>query len=260
MKLAIAGAAGRMGKLIVKHAFNEGLTIAQAFDIVEVGKDAGEIAGIRKIGVKIEDDIAKLDADVLVDFTNPEACVKNARVASEKGVKLVIGTTGFSKDQREELEKICSKVPSVVSPNFSVGVNAFFKIVEFASSLLQGYDVEVFEIHHRHKKDSPSGTAIRVAEIIRNVLSKKGRSLELKYCRQGIKGEEIGVFGLRGGDVVGEHCVLFFGEGERLEITHRATSRDCFAKGAILAVKWISKVEKPGIYSMFDVLGLGGIW
>lgn len=256
MRLAVAGAAGRMGRLIVKHAVSEGLRVSQAFDIVEVGKDAGEIAGVGKIGVLIENNIENLDADVLVDFTNPEACIKNARVASQKGVKLVIGTTGFSREQREELEKICEKVPSVVSPNFSVGVNAFFKIVEFASSLLQGYDVEVFEIHHRHKKDSPSGTAIRVAEIIRNVFSEKGRKLDLKFCRNEKKGEEIGVFGLRGGDVVGEHTVLFFGDGERVEITHRATSRDCFAKGAILAVKWISKVEKPGIYSMFDVLGL----
>lgn len=256
MRIAVAGSAGRMGKLIVKHAIGEGLKVVQAFDIVEVGKDAGEVAGIGKIGVEIESNIEKLDADVLVDFTNPHACLENARVASNKGVKLVVGTTGFSKEQREELEKICSKVPSVVSPNFSIGVNAFFKIVEFAASLLQSYDVEVFELHHRHKKDAPSGTAIRVAEIVRNVFSEKGRKLELKFCRDSKKGDDIGVFGIRGGDVVGEHTVMFFGEGERVEIVHRATSRDCFAKGAIMAVKWISKVEKPGIYSMFDVLGL----
>ncbi|MFN3384353.1 MAG: 4-hydroxy-tetrahydrodipicolinate reductase [Archaeoglobaceae archaeon] len=256
MRIAVAGSAGRMGRLIVKHAINEGLTIAQAFDIVEVGKDAGEVAGIGKIGVKIENDVGKLNADVLVDFTNPLACLENARVASEKGVKLVIGTTGFSKEQREELEGICSRVPSIVSPNFSVGVNAFFKIVEFAASLLHSYDVEAFELHHKHKKDAPSGTAIRVAEIVREVLAEKGRKLELKFCRDSKKGDDIGVFGIRGGDVVGEHTVMFFGEGERVEIVHRATSRDCFAKGAILAVKWISKVEKPGIYSMLDVLGL----
>uniref|UniRef100_A0A7J2TG54 4-hydroxy-tetrahydrodipicolinate reductase n=1 Tax=Archaeoglobus fulgidus TaxID=2234 RepID=A0A7J2TG54_ARCFL len=257
MKLAVAGSAGRMGRLVVKHAFNEGLKIVQAFDIVEVGKDAGELAGIGSIGVKIESDIEKLDADVLIDFTNPEACLKNARVASQKGVKLVIGTTGFSQEQRKELEEICKKVPSVISPNFSLGVNAFFKIVEYAASLLNEYDVEIFEIHHKHKRDSPSGTAIRVAEIVKKVLADRGKSLDLKFCREGKRGDEIGVFGLRGGDVVGEHFVMFFGDGERVEIIHRATSRDCFARGAIIAAKWISRVEKPGIYSMLDVMGLG---
>lgn len=256
MRIAVAGSAGRMGKLIVKHAIAEGLNVFQAFDVVEVGKDAGEVAGVGKIGVTIENDIEKLNADVLVDFTNPSACLENARVASRKGVKLVIGTTGFSEEQRRELEKICSKVPSVISPNFSIGVNAFFKIVEFASLLLHNYDVEIFELHHKHKKDAPSGTAIKAAEIVKAVFAEKGRKLELKFCRDGKKGDEIGVFGIRGGDVVGEHTVIFFGDGERLEITHRAMSRDCFAKGAILAVKWIAKVERPGIYSMFDLLGL----
>ncbi|MEM0351070.1 MAG: 4-hydroxy-tetrahydrodipicolinate reductase [Archaeoglobaceae archaeon] len=255
MKLAVAGSAGRMGRLVIKNAIKEGLTIAQAFDIVEVGKDAGEIAGIGKIGVKIENDIENLNADVLIDFTNPEACLRNAKVASRKGVKLVIGTTGFSDSQRKELEEICRKVPSVISPNFSLGVNVFFKIVEFASSFLQDYDVEIFEIHHRHKKDAPSGTAIKIAEIIKRVMAEKGRELEIKFFRDGKKGDEIGVFGIRGGDVVGEHTVLFFGEGERIELTHRATSRECFAKGALIAAKWISKVEEPGIYTMFDVLG-----
>ncbi|MEM4541149.1 MAG: 4-hydroxy-tetrahydrodipicolinate reductase [Archaeoglobaceae archaeon] len=254
MKLAIAGAAGRMGRLVVKHAINEGLKVFQAFDVVEVGKDAGELAGVGKIGVLIENDITKLNVDVLVDFTNPEACIKNARIASQKGIKLVIGTTGFSEEQRKELESYCKKVPAVISPNFSVGVNAFFKIVEFASSLLHSYDIEIFEIHHKMKKDAPSGTAIKTAEIIREVLAKKGKILDLKFCREGKRGNEIGVFGIRGGDVVGEHTVLFFGEGERVEITHRATSRDSFAKGAIMAVKWIAGVEKPGIYSMLDVL------
>jgi 4-hydroxy-tetrahydrodipicolinate reductase len=254
MRLAIAGAAGRMGRLVVKHAVNEGLTVSQAFDIVEIGKDAGELAGIGKIGVNIENEIERLDADVLVDFTNPSACIRNARVAAQKGVKLVIGTTGFSEAQKKELEEICSKVPALISPNFSLGVNAFFRIVEFASSLLYDCDVEIFEIHHRMKKDAPSGTAIKTAEIIREILASKGKKLELKFCREAKRGEEIGVFGLRGGDVVGEHTVLFFGDGERVEITHRATSRDCFAKGAVIAVKWISKVSIPGIYSMLNVL------
>ncbi|MCS7118793.1 MAG: 4-hydroxy-tetrahydrodipicolinate reductase [Archaeoglobaceae archaeon] len=256
MKLAISGSAGRMGKLVVKHAINKNLKLVQAFDVVHVGKDVGEVAGIGNVGVKIENDIEKLNADVLIDFTTPEACLKNAKVAALKGIKIVIGTTGFNEKERKELEEICRKVPSIISPNFSIGVNVFFKIVEFTASLLNNYDVEIFEIHHRHKKDSPSGTAIRIAEIIREVLARKGKDLEMIFYRKGKKGEDLGIFGLRGGDVVGEHTVLFFGEGERVELTHRATSRDCFAMGALIAAEWISKVDKPGIYSMIDVIGL----
>ncbi len=257
MRLAVTGASGRMGRLIIKKAFEEGLNIVQAFDIVNIGKDAGEVAGIGNIGVTIQSDINKLDADVLIDFTTPEAAVENARVASEKGVKLVIGTTGYNEEQRKKLEEYCSRVPSVVSPNFSIGVNVLFKIVEFASNYLYNTDVEIVEIHHRHKRDSPSGTAIKLAEIIKEVFKSKGKDLTLKFSREGIspKGDEIGVFGIRGGDVIGEHTVFFFGDGERIEITHRALSRECFASGAILAAKWIAKVEKPGIYSMMDVLG-----
>ncbi len=258
MRIAVAGASGRMGKLIVKKAVEEGLSIVQAFDIVNVGRDAGEVAGIGKIGIVIQNDINRLDADILIDFTTPEAAIENARVASEKGVKLVIGTTGYNEEQRKKLEKYCSRVPSVISPNFSIGVNVLFKIVEFAANYLYNTDVEIVEIHHRHKRDSPSGTAIRLAEIIKEVFKTKGRELDLKFSREGIspRGNEIGVFGVRGGDVIGEHTVFFFGDGERIEITHRALSRECFASGAILAAKWIAKVEKPGIYTMRDVLGL----
>ncbi len=257
MRLAVSGAAGRMGRLVIKKAVESGINVVQAFDIVNVGKDAGELAGVGKIGVQIQDDISKLDADVLVDFTNPEAALQNAKVASEKGVKLVIGTTGFTEEQRKELYEYCSKVPSVVSPNFSVGVNVFWKVVEFAARYLYDCDVEIVELHHRHKKDSPSGTALKVAEIVKNVFAEKGRELEIKLCREGIspRGEEIGVFGIRGGDVVGEHTVFFFGNSERIEITHRAMSRECFAAGAITAVKWIEKVDEPGLYTMSDVLG-----
>ncbi|MCS7122071.1 MAG: 4-hydroxy-tetrahydrodipicolinate reductase [Archaeoglobaceae archaeon] len=251
MRIAIAGAAGRMGRLVIKKAIEESLQISQAFDIVRVGEDAGEVAGIKKIGVPISNKIEELDSDILIDFTNPEAALKNAKVAASKKVKIVMGTTGFNELQRKELYETCSKVPSVVSPNFSVGVNVFFKIVEFAAKHLKDYDVEIVEIHHKHKRDSPSGTAIRLAEIINQVSKKR----ELKFFRLGQRGDEIGIFGVRGGDVVGEHTVFFFGSGERIEIIHRATSRDAFAEGAIRAAKWIFKVEKPGIYTMFDVLG-----
>ncbi len=257
MNLAVSGAAGRMGRLVVRKAVEAGIRVAQAFDIVEVGRDAGELAGVGKIGVPIQDDISKLDADVLIDFTNAEAALINARVAAEKGVRIVMGTTGFSEEQRRELEECCRKVPSVISPNFSVGVNVFWKVVEFAAGFLYDCDVEIVEIHHRHKKDAPSGTALRVAELIRKLMSEKGKKVDIKRCRQGLdpRGDEIGVFGVRGGDVVGEHTVYFFGSGERLEITHRATSRECFASGAIMAAQWIAKINEPGLYTMDDVLG-----
>ncbi len=257
MQIAVAGAAGRMGSLIIKKAIENGINVSQAFDIVKVGLDVGEVAGVGSIGVRIEDDISNLDSDILVDFTTPEASIKNAKFASEKGVKLVIGTTGFNELQQKKLLEYCEKVPTVISPNFSVGVNVFWKIAEFAAKYLYEYDIEIMEIHHKYKKDSPSGTALKVAEIIKKIVSEKSKDLELKFCRHGIspRSNEIGVFGIRGGDVVGEHTVYFFGSGERIEITHRALSRECFANGAIIAVKWINNIEKPGVYSMNDVLG-----
>nr|WP_202320219.1 4-hydroxy-tetrahydrodipicolinate reductase [Archaeoglobus neptunius] len=257
MKVAVSGAAGRMGRLVVKNAFEKGLDIAQAFDIREVGKDAGELAGIGKIGVSIQDDITRLDADVLIDFTIAEAAIKNAEVAAEKGVKIVIGTTGFTDEQKKRLEKLSERIPMIVSPNFSLGVNVFWKIVEFAANFLSEWDTEIVELHHRHKRDAPSGTAMRLAEILKVVKKAKGEDVNIKTCREGIapRGKEIGVFGVRGGDVVGEHTVFFFGNGERVEITHRAMSRECFASGAVEAAKWLFNVSNPGLYTMNDVLG-----
>ncbi len=254
MRVAVCGAAGRMGRLVVKKAVESGLDVVQAFDVVEVGKDAGELAGIGKIGVPIQGDISKLDADVMIDFTVADAAVENARIAAEKGVKIVMGTTGFTEEERKELEELSRKVPFILSPNFSLGVNVFFKVVEYAASFLSDFDVEIVEMHHKHKRDSPSGTALRVAEILRSAM---GRSLDIKTCREGLspRGNEIGVFGVRGGDVVGEHTVFFFGNGERIEITHRATNRECFASGAVKAALWLANVDKPGLYSMADVLG-----
>ncbi len=256
-RVAVAGAAGRMGRLIAKNVVEDGeLELAQAFDVREIGKDAGELAGIGRTGVSIthaSEMESKLEADVLVDFTVASAAVENAEVASRKGVKFVIGTTGFSKEQRRKLEDCCKKVPAVVSPNFSIGVNVFWKLLERAASLLP-YDVEILEMHHRFKKDAPSGTAVKAAEIIRNIVNAK----KIVTGRDGecLRGDEIGVFAIRGGDVVGEHTVFFIGTGERVEITHRAWSRQAFAKGAIRAVKWIAGVDRPGMYGMSDVLGI----
>ncbi|WP_456329517.1 4-hydroxy-tetrahydrodipicolinate reductase [Archaeoglobus sp.] len=258
MRVAVSGAAGRMGRLVVKNAVLEGLEVVQAFDISEVGKDAGELAGVGKIGVPVQDDITKLDADVLIDFTTAEAAIKNAEIAAEKGVRVVMGTTGFTEEERKRLAELAKRVPMIISPNFSLGVNVFWKIVEYAASMLYEWDAEIVEIHHRHKRDSPSGTALKIAEIIRKVKEEKGVEAELKTCREGIspRENEIGVFGVRGGDVVGEHTVYFLGNGERVELTHRAMSRECFAMGAVKAAKWIAGVDKPGFYTMDDFLGL----
>ncbi len=257
ISVAIAGAAGRMGRLLVRNVVEDGeLELKQAFDVTRVGEDAGELAGAGKTGVRISDNIEELDSDILIDFTVADAAVKNIKIASQKGVKLVVGTTGFSDEQWREIEEAI-RVPAVISPNFSVGVNLFWKILEFATPYLLSYDVEILEIHHRFKRDAPSGTAIKAANVIKKVLEEKGIKRELRFERSGIspRGDEIGVFGIRGGDVVGEHTVFFLGDGERLEITHKAGSRQAFASGAIKAVKWIADIEKPGIYTMDDVLG-----
>ncbi len=258
IRVAVAGAAGRMGRLIVQNVVkDEELELVQAFDLREIGKDAGEVAGIGRVGVPIThaNDMEKvLDSDVLVDFTTAEGAVENIRVASEKGVKLVVGTTGFTEEHWERIREYCKRVPAVISPNFSVGVNIFWKLIEYAARFLKDYDVEILEIHHRFKKDAPSGTALKAAEIVKRVIGER----RLVFGREGVcpRGDEIGVMAIRGGDVVGEHTVFFIGMGERIEITHRALSRQAFANGAIKAVKWIAKVDKPGIYGMNEVLGL----
>ncbi len=257
IRVAVTGAAGRMGKLIVKNVIeDEELELSQAFDVREIGKDAGELAGCGKVGVKVEHSSelnSKLDADVLVDFTNADAAVENICIASSKGVKLVVGTTGFTDEHWKKIEECC-KVPAVISPNFSVGVNIFWELIKIAAKLLKGYDLEVVEMHHRFKKDAPSGTALKAVEILKDVTGKS----KVVTGREGIcpRKDEIGVFAIRGGDVIGEHTVFFIGMGERVEITHRAWSRQAFASGAIKAIKWISSIDKAGIYGMKDVLGL----
>jgi len=259
IKVAVAGAAGRMGKLIVQNsvADNE-IQLVQAFDLHEIDKDAGEVAAAGTTGIKIthaseiED---KLDADVLIDFTNADAAVKNIKAACEKGVALVVGTTGFSEEQKKEIEEYCRSVPAVISPNFSIGVNVFWKIIEFATQYLTNYDIEILEKHHKFKKDAPSGTAIRAAEVALSALREKGLDRKIVYERKGKReDDEISVLAIRGGDIVGEHTVYYIGMGERIEISHFANSRQAFAGGAILATKWVVG-KKPGIYTMSDVLG-----
>ncbi len=254
MKIAVHGSAGRMGRLIVKNAIEEKIEVVQAFDVARVGEDAGEIAGIGKIGVPISDKIEELSCDVVIDFSTPSATMRLIEVCKEKGIKAVIGTTGFSNDQKTKIEEISKTIPVVLSPNFSVGVNIFWKALEMLADKLSYYDMEIVEIHHRFKKDAPSGTALKAGEILKE---NSGKSFRFVFGREGEslrEDDEIGIFAIRGGDVVGEHTVFFIGFGERIELTHRAWNREAFSRGAIKAARWIFDVDEPGLYSMKDVL------
>ena len=226
-----------------------------------LGRDAGEVAGIGRLGVFImADPAALLSRDrILIEFSIPEASLDHLRLVARTGARAVIGTTGFTQAQREEIAQLAQRVSILLSPNMSVGVNLAFKLLaQMATVLGDEYDVEITEIHHRFKKDAPSGTALRMAEVIAQAL---GRDLAhvAVYGRQGLPGErtrkEIGILSLRSGDVVGEHTVSFGTLGERLELTHRAHSRDTFARGALRAAKFIATAA-PGLYTMQDVLGL----
>ena len=230
-----------------------------------VGRDAGALTGAGgPLGVTVRSELAEAleasGAELVIDFTSATASLAHARLCAARGVPLVIGSTGFSAEERAEVAALAAHIPIVLSPNMSVGVNVVLKLaVELARALGDAYDVEVLEAHHRMKKDAPSGTALRLAEDIARALGRETSSLCL--ARQGQVGArppgEIGVQSLRGGDVVGEHTVFFFGEGERVELSHRATSRDQFARGALRAGRWV--VGRPsGLYDMQDVLGLKG--
>lgn len=265
MKIAVSGAAGRMGKRILALSFERPdfqITGAmEAPDHPTQGKDAGENAGIGTIGVPITSDRQKIlnDCDMVIDFSAPAVSVENVKAAAESGKAIVVGTTGFSEEQRKELEKTAPRTRCLIAPNMSLGVNLLFRLVEIvARSLGPEYDVEIVESHHKMKKDAPSGTADKLAKVIAQTLDRDLATAAV-YGRHGLVGErqpqEIGVMAVRGGDIVGEHTVMFITEGERIELIHRAQSRDAFAKGAIQAALWL--ISKPaGLYDMQDVLGL----
>lgn len=259
---AVLGACGRMGSLIIENiTCSTNMQLVAAFDVGNIGRDAGEFAHVGNLGIQISDVkdletvLKKTQVEVLIDFTIAGATIVNAPVAAGCGVNLIIGTTGLTPEQRVVIDEAIRKnqVRAVISPNYSVGVNVFFKIIREAAKYLSDYDIEIIEAHHNQKKDAPSGTALRAADVISEVLGGK----EYVYGREGIapRGKEIGIHAVRGGDITGDHTVLFVGNSERIEIRHMAHSRQIFAKGAVRAAEWVCGKE-PGIYSMDDVLGL----
>ncbi|HIE04829.1 MAG TPA: 4-hydroxy-tetrahydrodipicolinate reductase [Candidatus Latescibacteria bacterium] len=261
IRVVVQGVAGRMGSLMGRLVLQEDdMALVGATERPEhsaVGKDVGEVLGVGKVGIEVEEDIreAAREGDVVVAFTTPQATLEAAEVCGELGKAMVVGTTGFTDGQLEEFKRSVSRVPCVFSPNFSVGVNLLFKVAqEVVEVLKEGYDVEIIEAHHRFKKDAPSGTAKRLAEA---VLRGLGRELRVVHGREGVvgeRGEEIGIHAVRAGDIVGEHIVMFGGMGERLELVHRASSREAFARGAVRAIRFVVKAG-PGLYDMWDVLG-----
>ena len=252
MKIAIAGAGGRMGRTLIDAVLaDRGLSLAAAFDVPgspAVGQQAGNI----RIG---SDASAAAAADVLIDFTRPDGALQHLRHAKA----MVIGTTGFSEAQKKTIEEAARRMPIAMAANFAVGVNAAYKLAETAARILgDGYDVEIIEAHHRHKVDAPSGTALRLGEIVAKALNRKLSDVA-RHGRAGETGErpesEIGFHAIRGGDIVGEHTVIFAGQGERLEVTVRSQSRMTYAAGALRAAKFLQG-RAPGLYDMADVLGL----
>lgn len=263
-RIAVAGASGRMGRMLIEAIHNsEDCVLAGALDIPgspALGIDATAFLGSAS-GVVITSDLREglAQAQVLIDFTRPEGTLAHLEVCKALGVKMVIGTTGFSEEQKKALAEGTQQVAVLLAPNMSVGVNVTLKLLEMAAKALStGYDIEIIEAHHRHKVDAPSGTALKMGEVIADAL---GRDLAecAVYERYGHTGardpSSIGFATVRGGDIVGDHTVLFAGIGERIEITHKSSSRETYAQGSLRAVRFLA--DKPqGMFDMFDVLGL----
>lgn len=262
--IAVAGASGRMGQMLIDAIRGaDDCTLGGALDVVgaaALGLDAGVLSG-KPVGVTITSDlrVGLQSCGVLIDFTRPEGTLAHLQVCRELGVAMVIGTTGFSDAQKSEIAVAAQHIPIVMAPNMSVGVNVTFKLLEMAAkALATGYDIEVIEAHHRHKVDAPSGTALKMGEVIAGAL---GRDLKdcAVYAREGVTGERdpssIGFATIRGGDIVGDHTVLFAGIGERIEISHKSSSRVSYAQGSLRAVRFLVG-RKSGLFDMFDVLGL----
>ncbi len=262
--VAVAGASGRMGHMLIEAIRECGdCRLAGALDLPSsptIGNDAAAFLG-HASGVPVTADLAVglQHAQVLIDFTRPEGTLAHLKACRERGVKMVIGTTGFSDAQKAQIADAARDIAIVMAPNMSVGVNVTLKLLEMAATALaSGYDIEIIEAHHRHKVDAPSGTALKMGEVIAQAL---GRDLKqcAVYAREGVTGERdpstIGFSAIRGGDIVGDHTVLFAGTGERIEITHKSASRATYAQGSLRAVRFLAGQDK-GLFDMFDVLGL----
>lgn len=264
-RIGVVGAAGRMGRNLMQAALDAPQAeLTAAVDRPNsslIGSDVGELMGRGALGVELSDNLASVqdDFDVLIDFTLPDATANNLRVCSQAGRPVVIGTTGHSDEQKATIRETASSLPIVWAPNYSAGVTLMFRLVQMAGEALgEDYDPEIIEAHHRHKVDAPSGTAVRLGEVLAEAT---GRDLgrDAIYGRQGYTGERdartIGFETIRAGDIVGEHTVMLAGSGERVEIGHKASSRMTFANGAVRAALWVTS-RQPGLYDMEDVLGL----
>jgi 4-hydroxy-tetrahydrodipicolinate reductase len=264
--ICIAGAGGRMGRMLIEavsHA-DDGV-LGGALDIAgspSIGLDASGFLGTAS-GVTITSDVANAlkGCHALIDFTRPEGTMAHLTECRKLGVSMVIGTTGFSEAQKQQLQEASKEIAILLAPNMSVGVNVTLKLLELAAkSLSSGYDIEIIETHHRHKVDAPSGTALKMGEVVANALGRdlKGHAV---FAREGITGardpQAIGFSAIRGGDIVGDHTVMFAGIGERIEITHKSSTRQGYADGALRAVRYVAN-KKSGMFDMFDVLGLNG--
>jgi len=265
INVGITGASGRMGRALLEAVTNtEGMTVAAAIErpgSSVIAVDAGEVAGIGKLNVPIVDDLRAVvtDIDVLIDFTHPTVTLANLQTCRQAGKRIVIGTTGFNDEEKQQISQAAKEIGVVFAPNMSVGVNLCFKLLDLTARIMGNeVDIEIIEAHHRHKVDAPSGTALRMGEVVADAL---GRDLKdcAVYGREGQTGERnrqtIGFETIRAGDIVGEHTVMFADIGERVEITHKASSRMTFAKGAARAAAWVMQQE-PGLFDMQDVLGL----
>ena len=264
LNIAVAGSSGRMGRALLAAVMKDSDLRLQAALEVDgspyIAKDVGELTGVSS-SIVITDNIsiALPECDVLIDFTQPEGTIKHLSVCRAEGVKMVIGTTGFSVEQKELLKEASEEIALVVAPNMSVGVNVTFKLLDIAAKVLgEGYDIEILEAHHRHKVDAPSGTALHMGEIVAQATGNNLSEVAI-YGREGVTGERlsgtIGFSTIRGGDIVGDHTVMFAGTGERIEISHRASNRATFTNGALRAARFLAGKDK-GLFDMQDVLGL----
>lgn len=264
MKIAIAGANGRMGRMLIEAVLRaDDAVLTGALDVANapgIGNDAGLFLG-ETTGVRIESDMEKAfgNAEYVIDFTRPAGTLEHLAYCASHGIKMVIGTTGFDENGKKAIEKAAKTIPIVFAPNMSIGVNVTMKLIEIAArNFAEGYDIEIIEAHHRHKVDAPSGTALKMGEVIANAIGRDLRECAV-YSREGITGERdpstIGFSTIRGGDIVGDHTVLFAGTGERIEITHKSSSRATYAQGSLRAARFLAD-KSGGLFDMQDVLHL----